>query len=129
MADYYETLGVDKNATKEEIKSAFRKMARKYHPDVNKEPDAEETFERRRAGVSESDRIFYDPAGHYGGHQHHRQCSSDGTRPGAGGSCGSDRLCRCTATQRSRPIFAGAAPAHPGRRACRSLSGSGFCVR
>ncbi len=44
MADFYETLGVDKNATKDEIKSAFRQMARKYHPDVNKAPDAEEKF-------------------------------------------------------------------------------------
>ena len=44
MANYYEILEVSQNATKDEIKSAFRKKARTLHPDVNKEPDAEEKF-------------------------------------------------------------------------------------
>ena len=42
--DYYEILGVKKDSTEAEIKSAYRKLARKYHPDVNKEKGAEEKF-------------------------------------------------------------------------------------
>lgn len=44
MADYYSILEIEKNASKDEIKSAFRKLARKYHPDINKEAGAEEKF-------------------------------------------------------------------------------------
>ncbi|WP_009633364.1 molecular chaperone DnaJ [Synechocystis sp. PCC 7509] len=42
--DYYEILGVSRNADKEELKSSYRRLARKYHPDVNKEAGAEDRF-------------------------------------------------------------------------------------
>ena len=42
--DYYEILGIPRNASSDDIKSAFRKLARQYHPDVSKEPNAEEKF-------------------------------------------------------------------------------------
>ncbi len=55
--DYYETLGVGRGASTEEIQAAYRKLARKYHPDVNKSPDAEEKFKR----LNEAYEVLRDP--------------------------------------------------------------------
>ena len=66
--DYYEVLGVDKNASEAEIKSAFRKLAKKYHPDVSKEPDAQEKFKEigeAYSVLSDKDKkAQYDQFGH-----------------------------------------------------------------
>ena len=55
--DYYKTLGVSKNASAEEIKKAYRKLARQHHPDVNKKPEAEKRFKE----INEANEVLSDP--------------------------------------------------------------------
>jgi curved DNA-binding protein len=55
--DYYEVMGVPRDASQDEIKRAYRKLARKFHPDVSKEPDAEQRFKE----VGEANEVLKDP--------------------------------------------------------------------
>ncbi|MGQ9735964.1 MAG: DnaJ C-terminal domain-containing protein [Thermaceae bacterium] len=57
MKDYYAILGVQRNATQEEIKRAYKRLARQYHPDVNKSPEAEEKFKE----INEAYAVLSDP--------------------------------------------------------------------
>src|SRR5215212_8533356 len=57
MADYYKTLDVSRSSRQNEIRSAYRKLARKYHPDVSKAPEADKHF----ALISEAYRVLSNP--------------------------------------------------------------------
>ena len=68
--DYYEVLGVSKDAKKEDIKKAYRRLVKTYHPDVNKEADAEEKFKEIQEAYEvlsdDAKRQAYDQYGHAG---------------------------------------------------------------
>ncbi|MCC7290135.1 molecular chaperone DnaJ [bacterium] len=83
--DYYEVLGVSKTASEKEVKKAYRKLAKQYHPDVNKEPDAESKFKEVQEAYEvlsdQSKRSAYDQYGHAG---------TEGFAGGSGGFGGFD---------------------------------------
>lgn len=87
--EYYDRLGVSKDASQEEIKKAYRKMSKKYHPDINKEPGAEEKYKEVQEAYDtlgdEQKRAAYDQYGPAGANGFNGGTGGFGGFDGAGG--------------------------------------------
>jgi curved DNA-binding protein len=126
--DYYKILGLERGASADEIKTAYRRLARKYHPDVSKEKDAEEKFkEMAEAYETLKDpekRAAYDELGTYRPGQEFRPPPDWGAQFGEGFAQGTGGFEGIDLSD----LFAGLAGRHAGgaRRADRPIAGSDY---
>ena len=90
--DFYEVLGVDRDASEEEIEEAYREKAREYHPDVSDAPDAEEKFKKVKKAkevlTDEETRQMYDQLGHDRFVEAEKHGATEGGRAGGAGGMG-----------------------------------------